>query len=241
MKSLKKQAVFVDVDNSFLNQSKQFSRKLKREILTTNNIEQLLELIKTKGDSIDIVALNIDSYKIWQIKSIRETISEKGFSHIKILSISSPTTKVSMATLEKIRHLNPLGLINKSHDTTKTLARIIAVIFDDNPQRRNPRAILQFPVTCKCAGKKFEAVSHSLSRDGIFVVTNQCFTPEDPIEITFSIPVYEKVIKTKCKFLYALIDEDKAFRVAPSGVGLLFLDLKDDVKKIILQYVKDNQ
>jgi hypothetical protein len=240
MTDSQRQIIFVDQDIDFLSKAKEFSKRLKHKIVTISSIDILIPVLEKEGALIDIIAINIDPYSIDQLKRIKTQCSSGGLKHIKILSITSPFSKFSMSTVGKIKQLCPIDLIDKSHDPEKTLFRISSVIFSDSPKRKNQRAVVFIPVKCSHQNKNFDALSYSLSKEGIFLKTDETIDTDKELTITFSLPGLAFPIKTRCQVLYKLIDDTTAYRTSPKGIGLRFVGVSDETKEMIDKYVKEN-
>ncbi len=236
-----KYVVFLDTDTGFLSHVKDFSAKRGISIKTMTEMNELFELLDSDCSSINVLAINIDEYSLDQLVKLRDKINSSNCSNTRILSITGPKTKFSGVTVEKIKKLVPLDLINKSHDTEKMLFRITNALFYDSPKRRNPRIIIQLPVKCSFEGKEFDAKTFSLSRDGIFIETSQRFPKCAELHIIFRLPGIDKPYSLDCRVNYELRGDPLAYQVAPEGMGMVFLEVSDDQKKQLEQFIKDNQ
>jgi len=236
----KKHIIFVDVDSQFLEKTKEFSVKLQRLILTTTNIEDLGPILEKEGKLVDVIAINLDAYPLDRLHNLKELIISNDCGHIKILSIAGPQSKLLTSTISKIKLLKPLDLINKSHGTDKTLYKIVNTIFSDFPQRKNMRTMLRVSVKCSFGGKLFDAVSYSISKDGIFLETTEDIPLNSNIKISFDIHEIPKSFSINCNVIYKLREDPQMFRVTPQGIGLLFNDLSEDLKTKIEQFVRND-
>lgn len=234
-----KLVVFVDTDKAFLERAKEFSTKRGLIVRTVTNINDIFVLLKDICKKIDVIAIDIDQYNIEELKKLKENLINLDCKKAKILSITGPASKFSGVTIEKIKALTPIDLINKDQNTEQMLFRVVNAIFSDSPKRRSPRIIVDFPVKCTSEEMTFDAMAFSLSKNGIFIKTDNALEPNSFINLRFKLPGDESDFDLQCKVLYDIKAEQQAFQIAPTGVGLFFHRINPADQDKIAKFVKD--
>jgi len=106
-------------------------------------------------------------------------------------------------------------------------------------KRRSPRASIKARVDYEIESEDtflFEYTTN-LSRDGIFLQTNNPLEPDTVLSLRFNVPESNRVIEVQGKVIWVNEFRPKGENLNP-GMGIQFIDLSDDDKDLITKLIK---
>jgi hypothetical protein len=117
-------------------------------------------------------------------------------------------------------------------------------------KRKNPRVQISLPIHYKRVNpeespsqmpKKNPGKMDNLSRDGVFLVTDELMVKDDILRIEFVLPKHFRPIKTYAEIIWL---SDEGLEPGQHGAGIMFMALRDEdrdrLSDFITQAFKDS-
>lgn len=107
--------------------------------------------------------------------------------------------------------------------------------FEDH--RVHPRANLRWPVAVQRGGEVTEGVTKDISEGGAYVCCANPLGPNEVLDMVINAP--DKLLNVKAEVVWASMSglDDE---ITPRGMGVRFLDIGDEEKRIIAEAVAEH-
>ena len=107
--------------------------------------------------------------------------------------------------------------------------------FEDH--RVHPRANLRWPVSVQRGGEVTEGVTKDISEGGAYVCCANPLGPNEVLDMVINAP--DKLLNVKAEVVWASMSglDDE---ITPRGMGVRFLNIGDEEKRIIAEAVAEN-
>jgi hypothetical protein len=101
----------------------------------------------------------------------------------------------------------------------------------EEERRKYARAEFEANITFQCAGQEYVLMAHNISAGGLQVDSNALLFPQ--MEGAISIPLQpgHAPLACRCRVIYS---------VEGRGIGIEFLDLSDESRLVLNNYVRDS-
>ncbi len=103
--------------------------------------------------------------------------------------------------------------------------------------RKAERHPVGFTVTFSSAGGVGSAAAANISVGGMFIETEEDIPLNSDLKLTFKLPLKKTELSTMCRVVHKQQRDPASGRQA--GIGVQFIDLTEEKKELLLDYIKD--
>lgn len=153
------------------------------------------------------------------------------------------------AEIPALKEKGLIGVVTRGSAPEYISFTVNQALFYNKMLKRNPRAAVNIPVGLKTGARTMKSFASALSRDGMFIVTLNPLPADSACHVSFSVPGIKKQFETKARVIYNIpINKElniisspgDPFKrlVAHPGMAVFFVDLHEDERALIDEYIK---
>lgn len=227
----RKKVVLADDVELFLLLENTFFNRDEFELISARSGREVLKVIREAEP--DLVFVNLEMPELNGDECCLIMKSDDMYRHIPVIIV---TTEGRQEDVERCRLAGCNGIVHKPIDRHAFLAT--SRNFLQIRERAVKRFVARLPVNFGVIpGELLGDYSIDLNTGGMFLATGHPFTSETLLYIEFILPVGERVIRCKAKVAWVNCPESRRKLELPAGMGVQFLDLAQDDKDAIQNYL----
>ena len=118
----------------------------------------------------------------------------------------------------------------------KRLKKTTQALVDHSPRRTEKRLGVNIRISFKSPSELVKAYIRDLSGGGLFIATGKHLPVGSPVNLEFNLPNGNESIRTKGRVAWTRPNDKKTEPLIP-GMGIEFIDLSPEGKKLITRYL----
>lgn len=225
--------LFADSDKVFIELGKTYLRKTGVEVLSCLTGMDALAIAERENPDLIFMSTNlIDSGGLECLNGIK---SHDAMRDIPVIMVS---TLGDDEQTERCRFAGCDEIIHKP--VSRQLFRSTVSKFLNLEKRLSARLDMRIPVSCRLTPESFvSGFSVNLGVGGLFVESNVAVPVDAEITVDFSLPTTDTRIRCMARVAWANCGSSLAKPCYPHGLGLQFLDLKQEDVTALKEYLKN--
>ncbi len=210
------------------------------EVSVVKSLQDVAKKIEASGIKYSMVGFPLDQVSLSEVNFFDNFMQTSDLETTKLFAVTSKNTQFSPVALQKIKILKPRDFIKESSSAEEILFRLSNILFEESGLRKNSRSLCNAVVHCDYMQDFFDAQAFTISRDGIFIKTDRTFPLDAKVFMTFSLPESKNNFATMGNILYTIGEKSPKPRISPPGSGIFFVDLEDESRDKIDDFVRQN-
>lgn len=204
-------------------------------VLQVKDGREVIEEVKNNYKDIDLLVLDLQMPELDGFAVVDWLNENTEYVKFPIIAISGTYDVETIKT--RLKGKNIAVVISKDMSPDHIIFHINEAVFEkDSTERESPRVPTTIPADFQYAGKHGTGFLLSLSSAGTFIHAREGFKIDEKVTLNFSLDEGENLMDVT-GIISRITSKDKENTLF-EGVGLTFVDLKEDQKKILAEFIK---
>lgn len=227
-----KKILIVDDLKMNLDIGKSVFSQIDCQLFTAGNGLEALEV--TRNIKPDLIILDLYMPEMNGDECCRLIKEDAWLSHIPVLMLNAGG---SIENEEKCFAAGCDDFMAKPYKSADLMKKVASHI--DIMVRKSTRVSIHTPASFRVNNNDLSAYIHDLSTGGTFIESNEPLAIGTVLDIEFTIPDREELIEVQGEVKWSIDDPAKCSIDNVPGMGINFLDISQESKNIIADYVRD--
>ncbi len=162
-------------------------------------------------------------------------------------AIKIPTTLIltgttpSSSQLSELRQLGVKGYIVKSQSEKDIIFRIKSSLDSKENIKKDKKELISIPVQYSKGNRFVNVSTFDFTQKGLYIATTNPVPVGDILQLKFNIPTANKSVVLNGKVMFNIKLGSQKTGSYPPGMGIHFMNLSDNLKQILADFVNSSQ